>query len=276
MDKKKIAEAMINKDLTYERALSLIENCKDEREAILLLSGEHVNLALYAANKYRTALPQGIIFDDIVSDALFALTKAASTYKVDSKNKFSTYAMTCINNEILQDIRNNKKHSFIKSLEEPIKDLKSEDLILKDVIEETSDIIEDFIAYDTFKNFLKSTELNDIEKKLLFIRLKYGETINRTETAKMLGVSQGYVSRVAIKLKNKLKKYLDNTDKKYNNYNIQKIINDYLDKNYINLKSLKNKEIIEILYIKVNNRAKKRETIANYFYKWKRNNISNI
>lgn len=52
----RVAAKMSFKDLTYDKALDLIKNCKDIKEAIMLLSGEHLKLAYIIANKFKKIL----------------------------------------------------------------------------------------------------------------------------------------------------------------------------------------------------------------------------
>ena len=115
----RVAAKMSFKDLPYDKALDLIKNCKDIKEAIMLLSGEHLKLAYNIASSLKKKYDE-FYWDDIEGSALLGLTKAASNYNIENEAKFSSYASICIQNEILMYLRKVKiyNENIEKNLEE--------------------------------------------------------------------------------------------------------------------------------------------------------------
>lgn len=121
--------------------------------------------------------------------AFLGITKAAKTYKDSLNNKFSTYAYQCIKNEILQYIRDNKKHSNTLSIYSNIND----DCELQDVIPDKINVIEETeneIGIEYLNEYI------DILPGRLSKVIRYhlsGHTMK--QIGEILGVSQPQISR---------------------------------------------------------------------------------
>lgn len=91
------------------------------------------SLAFWVANRYRDRVPAADRLD-LENAALFGLWKACLRYDETRRVRFSSFAVTCIQNEIRQHIRNTyRKVPFtVISLDEPIPD--TEGLTVADVI----------------------------------------------------------------------------------------------------------------------------------------------
>ncbi len=80
-----------------------------------------MRLVAYIAKKYNNSTEDQ---DDLISIGTIGLIKAIETYNIDKGTRLATYASRCIENEILMNIRSNKKIKLkylYKTLSEQIK-----------------------------------------------------------------------------------------------------------------------------------------------------------
>jgi len=140
------------------------------------------------------------------------LIKAITTFDNLKGTRLATYAARCIENEILMQIRSNKKIQNEISLQEPIGvDRDGNEITLIDVVSNEADSVIDEVElkmqvkrlYNKMKDILKKREK-------VVLELRYG-LLNGTgktqrEIAKMLGISRSYVSRIEKKAIKKLSK----------------------------------------------------------------------
>lgn len=146
--------------------------------------------------------------DDYASEGMYGLIKAARTYDKSKKAKFSTYASMCIKNEILMYLRKNKKNKFTCSLDMALsEDENGNTLTVGAIIGDTSS----FDEYDNNEFFINATNivLNYLKnKERTVILYRMGDFTQRT-IAKMLGISQSYISRIEKKARRKMKECYD-------------------------------------------------------------------
>lgn len=275
----RVAAKMSFKDLPYDKALDLIKNCKDIKEAIMLLSGEHLKLAYNIASSLKKKYDE-FYWDDIEGSALLGLTKAASNYNIENEAKFSTYASICIQNEILMYLRKVKiyNENIEKNLEEILTiDKNGSELLFEEILGDNDNNYEDFIAKDLWDNFRKEVILKDAEEEYLELRLKYGPDLTHQQIADIKGCSRSYISRTDQNLKLKIKEYFNGgiTEKMSKNTKLA-ITNylNYLEKDYKNFKDLSKSEIIKKVRTKFGMECDYR-TISTYVYEWFRNNEKN-
>ena len=139
--------------------------------------------------------------EDIISEGMVGLVKAANKFDPDKGVKFSTFAGSCIRNEMLMYLRKlNRQVPYEVSLNEPIGyDEDGRELCLGDTIEGESSCIDEVLEVNDFVS--KQTP---IDKKIL-TALSQGHT--HKEIAAMVGVKQPTVSRHIGKMR---KKYQQN------------------------------------------------------------------
>ena len=89
---------------------------KDESAKIILIE-RNMRLVAHIAKKYNNSAEDQ---DDLISIGTIGLIKAIETYNVDKGTRLATYASKCIENEILMNIRTNKKNKVQVSLHDPI------------------------------------------------------------------------------------------------------------------------------------------------------------
>lgn len=80
-----------------------IENDKSAKDTLI---ERNMRLVAYIAKKYNNSTEDQ---DDLISIGTIGLIKAIETYNIDKGTRLATYASRCIENEILMNIRSNKK-----------------------------------------------------------------------------------------------------------------------------------------------------------------------
>ncbi|BFK24946.1 sigma-70 family RNA polymerase sigma factor [Blautia producta] len=140
----------------------------------------HIKLAYSVAWSMKST---GIEIEDLQSLALLGLVKAARNYDKDRGYKFSSLATTIMRNEILQEVRRQKKQRNQVSLNSPI----AEGLFtLADVLEDKKN---GFVEAEMHA-LIEGLEEN--EKKA--VRLIIFQGMKQTEAAGIIGVSQSMTS----------------------------------------------------------------------------------
>ncbi len=169
---------------------------------------EHnLRLVVFLSKKYENT---GVDLEDLVSIGSVGLIKGVNTYKLGKNIKLATYASRCIDNEILMFLRKNRKRRGEISFEDNLSyDSEGNELHLEDILGTDSDIvtkglekeIEKKLLYDEIEN------LSPRDKKIMVLR--YGlfgtEEMTQKDVAKLLGISQSYISRIEKKVIRKLK-----------------------------------------------------------------------
>lgn len=183
----------------------LKENDSNARNELIL---HNMRLVAHVAKKYNCAEED---MEELISIGTVGLIKAVSSFKLNYGSKFSTYAIRCIENEILMYFRSRKKCRNEISLYEPIgMDKEGNQIHLVDVIEnEDVDVSEcvqknDYLCIlgKNIKNILSDREYEIICKRYGLIN---GKEYTQKEIAKSLGISRSYVSRIEKKAIEKLK-----------------------------------------------------------------------
>lgn len=187
----------------------LKENDEAAREELIL---HNMRLVAHVIKKYAVTEEDK---EELLSIGTIGLIKAASTFNPDYGNKFATYAIRCIDNEILMYFRGRKKTKGDVSLYEPIGvDKEGNQIHLVDVLEvEDEDVIDKIIKETQLKKVADSIDYVLSDRELLIIKLRYGlgdsRCYTQKEIAKGLGISRSYVSRIEKKALEKLKKLLN-------------------------------------------------------------------
>lgn len=189
--------------------LEMFKNGSEEARNILI--ERNLRLVAHIVKKYNLT---GSDCDDLISIGTIGLIKAISSFDRNKGTRLATYAARCIENEILMQIRSNKKIQSEVSLQDPIGiDKEGNEIALIDVIGNDNDSVIDEVElkmqvrrlYNKMKSVLKAREKTVLE-------LRYGlcNGVGRTqrEIAGMLGISRSYVSRIEKKAIKKLSKEL--------------------------------------------------------------------
>ena len=149
--------------------------------------------------------------EELYSYGRIGLIKAAKSFN-DSKNRsFSSYAYSCIRNEIYMYFRQIKKQpknpiSLSQSIE-----CRDGNLCVEDLIPDDTDLEEDLMYNDMINKLYDSVDkLDDKEKFIIkhLYSLNGNEFLTQNDLAKILNTNQAQISRIKRRSINKLKKLM--------------------------------------------------------------------
>ena len=168
---------------------------------------EHnLRLVVFLAKKYENTK---IDLEDLVSVGTIGLIKGVNTYQNDKNIKLATYASRCIDNEILMYLRKTKRKRTEVSFEDSLSfDAEGNELHLEDVLGTEEDIVTKPIEdeLDKYLMYREVSKLDDRDREI--IEFRYGlngkREMTQKEVAKLLGISQSYISRIEKKVIKKI------------------------------------------------------------------------
>ena len=178
-----------------------------DKKARSKLIEHNLRLVVFLAKKYENT---GVDLEDLVSIGSVGLIKGVNTYKLSKNIKLATYASRCIDNEILMFLRKNKRRRGEISFEDNLSfDSEGNELHLEDILGTDSDIVTKGLEEETNKKLLyeEIEKLSERDKKIMVLRygLYDNEEMTQKDVAKLLGISQSYISRIEKKVIRKLK-----------------------------------------------------------------------
>lgn len=175
----------------------LILTSQGDRDARRKLIEHNLRLVAHIVKKYDNTK---IDSEDLISIGTVGLIKAIDTFNIDKGIKLATYAARCIENEVLMQIRSNKKNRDDMSLEEPLGvDQEGNELTLLDILGIDTDLAEKVSTkmsieqMQTYIENLTAKERYVIERRYGLLDGKY---YTQREIAKLMGISRSYVSRI--------------------------------------------------------------------------------
>ncbi len=197
---------------------------REEQECIKRISEGDVNarnelvehnlrLVVFIVNKHYSDSREQ---EDLISIGTIGLIRAAETFDPEKAISFSTYASTCIRNQIKMHFRKNKHKNNEVYMNEPIDtDKNGNELTIADIFKDDVCVDDEVDLRINMEKLYKliNTVLDDRER--LIISKRYGlvcedGTVSRPlaqrEVAKLLNISRSYVSRIEKKALEKLKK----------------------------------------------------------------------
>lgn len=172
----------------------------NEKQQKLVLDNQklvyHVIKQLHLYHKLEDYLDVGII----------GLCKAAKTFKPENGSKFSTYAYSCIRNNILMEIRNEKRQcdAYAISFSSIINSSKDNNLTLEDTLSDY-ELENDILNREELISLITSIERLDKEDKQI-IDLYFYQNKTQQQIAQILNMSQANASRRIQRALNNLKK----------------------------------------------------------------------
>ncbi len=190
-----------------EEAMYISKAILKDEDAIKKLIEHNLRLVVFLAKKYDYANTD---LEDLVSIGTIGLIKGVKTYKNDKNIKLATYVSRCIDNEILMYLRKSKKRKGEISLEDNLSfDSEGGTLHLEDVLGTEKDMVSKRVIDDENKKMLyeELDKLNDREKEIICLR--YGllgkKEMTQKDVARLMGISQSYISRIEKKVISRLK-----------------------------------------------------------------------
>ncbi len=163
-----------------------------------MLIERNMRLVAHIVKKFSVSPSES---DDIISVGTMGLIKAVDSFKAECGTRFATYAVRCLQNEILMYFRARKKHLSDTSLNEVLDtDKDGNPLTYMDILSVDDDIAEKIDLKIQIEKLMKAIEntLNKREKQIIFMRyaLGFSRQMTQREIAKKLGISRSYVSRI--------------------------------------------------------------------------------
>ena len=181
---------------------------KAKEELIL----HNMRLVAHVAKKYQSGEEE---LEDLISIGTIGLLKAVSTFDFNYGNRFATYAIRCIENELLMHFRRTKKMKMEVSLFEPIgTDKEGKQIHLMEVllIDEV-DVAKQVEIHRDVDILVRQMDKVLSDREALIIKKRYGLFGEREHTqreiADALQISRSYVSRIEKRALEKLKKIIN-------------------------------------------------------------------
>lgn len=158
----------------------------------------NLNLVYWRCQKRYYSIKYSM--EDIISIGMIGLIKAADNYKESKGYSFTTYAIKCIDNEIMMTFRKNKHDNYI-SLDDIFLD---DELSYNDILQDNMNIEEEYLNKELIYNIRKIVStLTELEQKIYILYFINQE--NQSKISKELNLSQSYISRKIYSIINKTK-----------------------------------------------------------------------
>ena len=194
-----------------DEAIFLYENGNknDKDIARNILIERNMRLVAHIAKKYSSENTE-----DLISTGTIGLIKGVSSFDSKKGSKLSTYVAKCIENEILMQLRSNKRFNNEISMQDFIgSDREGNSATLEDKLADDIEPIDDFLSlkYEVKKLYeLIEKELTQREKEIMEYRygLNKKKELTQREIGELLNISRSYVSRIEKKCIKKLKEKL--------------------------------------------------------------------
>ena len=160
----------------------------------------NMRLVAHVAKKYQSSEEE---VEDLISIGTIGLLKAVSTFDYNFGNRFATYAIRCIENELLMHFRKTKKMKMEVSLFEPIgTDKEGKQIHLMEVLlVDEIDVSKQMEINRDVDILMKNMKDVLTKREALIIQKRYGlfgeEEYTQREIAEEMGISRSYVYNIA-------------------------------------------------------------------------------
>lgn len=194
-----------------EEALYVEKMAAGDMAARDVLIERNLRLVAHVVKKYAGA---GNNAEDLISIGTIGLIKAVSTFDGDKGIHLGTYAVRCIENEILMYLRSSKKHAGEVSMNESVgTDSEGNEIALMDMLKsDDGEMIDDIDnKYEAMRlRQVIDTVLTSREKQIIELRfgLVTGDEMTQKQVGKLMNLSRSYISRLEHSAIEKIKKQM--------------------------------------------------------------------
>lgn len=204
--------------LSFEEEAFYIKQMQENKDseaakrAKEILVERNMRLVAHVVKRYQSVSENS---EDLISVGVIGLLKAIDSFDASKGNRLATYAVRCIDNELLMMFRGRKKSLKEVSLYEPIGvDREGNEISLLDVCEaKQADIAEQLELQFDIRRLKELITESLTERERLILSLRYGlgreEEMTQKAVGEALGISRSYVSRIEKRALMKLKEGLD-------------------------------------------------------------------
>lgn len=197
------------KPLTAEEEAECLAHMQlGSRKAREKLICHNMRLVAHIAKKYA----KNNDLEDMISIGSIGLIKGVETFSAEKGANLATYLARCIENEILMNIRANKRYQNTVYLQNTIGvDNDGNEFTLMDVLAAGEDSVFKQAETSILRTSLLKlvhTRLTEREQKIILMRygIEEGTTpLTQLQTARKLGISRSYVSRIETRALEKLR-----------------------------------------------------------------------
>ena len=197
------------KPLTAEEEAECLAHMQlGSRKAREKLICHNMRLVAHIAKKYA----KNNDLEDMISIGSIGLIKGVETFSAEKGANLATYLARCIENEILMNIRANKRYQNTVYLQNSIGvDSDGNEFTLMDVLAAGEDSVFKQAETSILRTSLLKlvhTRLTEREQKIILLRygIEEGATpLTQLQTARKLGISRSYVSRIETRALEKLR-----------------------------------------------------------------------
>ena len=197
------------KPLTAEEEAECLAHMQPgSRKAREKLICHNMRLVAHIAKKYA----KNNDLEDMISIGSIGLIKGVETFSAEKGANLATYLARCIENEILMNIRANKRYQNTVYLQNTIGvDNDGNEFTLMDVLAAGEDSVFKQAETSILRTSLLKlvhTRLTEREQKIILMRygIEEGATpLTQLQTARKLGISRSYVSRIETRALEKLR-----------------------------------------------------------------------
>lgn len=153
-------------------------------EAVEELLNENMRLVYFVMRRQFSSLAGD---QDLIQEGLIGLWKACLSYDGREGVKFSSFAIPCIRNAILMELRKRRRAPAAISLDAPLGDSDGDFSLADTLVDQKSSAFEDDVFADEFME-----HLSEIDQRLITLR---GEGLTQKDAGAAMGISQTIVSR---------------------------------------------------------------------------------
>lgn len=163
----------------------------------------NMNLAYWVARKFYGSPHYG---EDMNAAALLGLVKSALHFDPATGNKFTTYAVFVIQNEILMFLRRERRQEGVVHFSDIICQGKGTPITLEDCLGSDDDMETQIIENQELARVLRTLDRRELDIISSLFGLAGCEKLTQHDLAKKYGVSQSYISRLQSHAIKKLKR----------------------------------------------------------------------